>query len=133
MSKVKIMHSRIRSVRDSLKLTRHEFALKLKQKEEKLKSVELDRQAVPADMIASIVENYNVNPYYLLLGRGKMFEKDEVKESPHSYTPPLATRHQKMIDFIGHAMTTWDEEHKIWLDVQMTNCILEFKQFKEQK
>ncbi len=129
------MHVRIREIREKLGLTRHEFATKIKIKEELLKSVELKRQKIPAEVIAKIVRNYpQVNARWLLIGNGNMFVESEqykVSDEVENYVSNN-TGQKYLVDFITKEVAKWDDEHKIWLDIQIEHSIPEYHQYKKK-
>jgi len=65
--------SRVRAIRKSLKMNQEDFAPGLKMSSQHLSDIELDKSKPCHDFFYNIVKNYQVNPHYLLFGKGEMF------------------------------------------------------------
>jgi ribosome-binding protein aMBF1 (putative translation factor) len=63
---------RVREVREHNQLTHHDFSNRLKEKENRIKSVEYDKQRAPGKLLAKIVEEFQVDALWLLTGKGVM-------------------------------------------------------------
>ena len=65
--------SRIRSIREALKLKQKEFCTKLNISDASLSELETGKYRPSFDFLSNIAKEYNANLYYLYFGKGKMF------------------------------------------------------------
>lgn len=65
--------SRIKSIREALKLKQKEFCTKLNISDASLSELETGKYRPSFDFLANIAKKYNANLYYIYFGKGKMF------------------------------------------------------------
>lgn len=65
--------SRIRSIREALKLKQKEFCTKLNISDASLSELETGKYRPSFDFLNNLAKEYNANLYYMYFGKGKMF------------------------------------------------------------
>jgi len=64
---------RLRSIREKLNLMQKDFARELELSAPALSEIETGRNRAGIELLIKLSEKYNVNLYYVLLGKGEMF------------------------------------------------------------
>ncbi len=132
---------RVRQVREYNKLTHHDFSTLLKEKENRIKSVEYDKQRAPGDLLAKIVTEFQVNALWLLTGKGEM-QSDSVnilRETPPCYSTDqeafaaVNQRQARLAMFIQYWIKEKSEEDQIWLEGQLNRFVPDYAEFIADK
>lgn len=92
------MHSRIKEVRKSMKLSQTAFGAPFGASRDMINNVENERAAVSDMLISAICNEYSVNETWLRTGEGEMFVQP--------------TRDEEIAAFVGAALSGEDENFK---------------------
>ncbi len=114
--------NRIKQLRQAEGLTVKEFAAKIGENENRMRSIELRKQRTPADTLVKIICTFHINANWLLIDKGNIYLK---KDSTTALNP--------LIKWLNEWWENADEEHQIWLKVQMTRCFPEYEEWLNQK
>jgi transcriptional regulator with XRE-family HTH domain len=127
------MRGRIKQFRETLELSRPQFAKQIHYSESELANVEQKRQRLYAELVAAMVKYADANPDWIFFGEGEMRRtKTEHKiEETNAVYKDVSARQKTLCNFINEAMSTWDPDQQIWLDVQISRCIPEYAEYKE--
>jgi len=124
---------RVRQIREHYELTHYSFSNKLQEKENRVKSVEYNKQRAPGEFLAKIVEVFHVNAHWLLTGKGEMLDDHEelCREPSSEYSTKLSKTPQqaRMIAFIEYWVKERSNEDHIWLEGQLKRSIPEYVEF----
>ena len=82
--------NKLKEIRKALKLTQADFAKKLNVSDRTLRDYEKNRFSISYDFLTKLVEEFNVNPEWLLKGEGQLFSEETkkvLKTKPESSIP----------------------------------------------
>jgi transcriptional regulator with XRE-family HTH domain len=94
---------RLTEVRNRLHLNQEEFAVAIGYTDGFISLVEACKTRPGYKFFKHIIERFNVNPVYLLTGRGKMFLDDEQEAKIREYEGPDKETVAKLVDYIEQA------------------------------
>ncbi len=101
---------RVRRIREHYGLTHYGFSNRLQEKENRVKSVEYNKQRAPGEFLEKIVEEFQINAHWLLTGKGSMHIEDVniLQETTPCYSPILkdstkTLRQARLMAFIEYS------------------------------
>ncbi len=127
---------RVRRIREHYGLTHYGFSNRLQEKENRVKSVEYNKQRAPGEFLAKIVEEFKIDAHWLLTGKGSMHIEGAniLQETPPCYSSSTndstkTLRQARLMAFIEYWVTKKSNEDHIWLEGQLKRSVPEYSEF----
>ena len=134
------LSARIKEVRLKESLSLAKLGEKIGEKKSKVYNMETERQKVPGYILQQFVTTFDVNPCWLLTGKGNMYQSQDIS-SVHTTTTITSTSKQsienhrkaRMQAFLDYWFEEESADNQVWLEMQLSRSIPEYKAFISRK
>ena len=134
------IHKRIKSFRESLKVSASDLAMDLGEKADRYRNQESGKQRVTGELLKLLVLRKSANAHWLLTGEGQMFAgqggslSEEIPNQAYTQSELINNQRKARIEsFIEHWFETMPDDDQAWLEGQMKRCITEYNDFISDK
>ena len=134
------LNKRIKEIRLREDLSLAKFGKKISETKGKIYNIENKRQRIQADILQQIVAVFDINPCWLLIGEGEMYQ-NKTRQQSDSLVVPVLTRNELIKSHrkarIRAFVDCWFErespDDQVWLEMQLRRSIPEYKAFISRK
>jgi transcriptional regulator with XRE-family HTH domain len=138
------LSERIKMVRLSEELSLAKFGVKINETKGKIYNIESEKQKIQGEILQQIIAVYDINPRWLLTGKGEMYQSKlkKMTEKPDFSEITLAPSQQNLIKkhrkanitaFIEHWFETKSMDEQAWFEVQLGHSFPQYPDFINSK